>query len=387
MMKIRKKLLHKCIKIFMYIVNQLWGENEKKIIFSSFGGKSYSDNPRAISEELYKQDKSFEITWLISAPEDKGKKTPSYVKCIKNLTLRAFFELATAKFWVDNVGKPTYLKKSDSQIYIQTWHGDRGFKKILFDSPFATKEFELFESTNCDLAIAGSEYGEKKYRSAFRYQGKILKKGCPRNDILINSNYSDIERIKEKLDIRKDQKIILFAPSYRRMNANKFQSIDYIDIPKLLSVLEEITSKEWLSLIRCHSSVKGFSNSSVINNQIIDVSYYEDMRDLLLISDLLITDYSSSAGDFPLLRKPVILYQHDQEEYIKNDRSFYFDIEESPFIVAKNQNELLYTIRNLDWDGISKNCQNILDFYGAQETGIASKLIVDYILQRKLIDD
>jgi len=111
-------------KSYMFLVNKIMGVNGNKIVFISFGGKSYSDNPRAISEKLHEMYPEFEIVWLFNNPEEKRKVVPDYVQCVKAGSYRALKELATAKFWVDNFCKPLYTYKSKKQVYIQTWHGD-----------------------------------------------------------------------------------------------------------------------------------------------------------------------------------------------------------------------------------------------------------------------
>ncbi|KAA6326554.1 CDP-glycerol:poly(glycerophosphate) glycerophosphotransferase [termite gut metagenome] len=112
----------------------------------------------------------------------------------------------------------------------------------------------------------------------------------------------------------------------------------------------------------------------------MDVSSYEDMSDLLLISDMLITDYSSSAGDFALLNKPIILYQEDREAYVKEDRTFYFDIDKSPYWVVKNQEELFSKNNNFTDEDVKINCKKVLDFYVTNESGESSGKIIEYMM-------
>ena len=103
------------------------------------------------------------------------------------------------------------------------------------------------------------------------------------------------------------------------------------------------------------------------------------MADLLLISDMLITDYSSSAGDFALLKRPLVLFQSDIKEYIKYDRSFYFNMEDSPYYIAENQQELEDIINELDEKKAKENCEKILEFYETNETGHAAETIAEII--------
>ncbi|NLM45015.1 MAG: hypothetical protein GX201_13575 [Clostridiales bacterium] len=377
-----KGLIKIIIKIYMIICNKLYGVDDNKIVFTSFSGKSYSDNPRAISEKLHEIVPDFKIIWLFKEPQKKKNLVPDYVTCLKVNSISAYKTLATSKFWVDNFCKPLYMYKSNNQVYIQTWHGDRGFKKILHDSPFVSTNYKIFESNNCDLIICGSDYGERKYRTAFRYNGAILKYGCPRNDVLIRNSEIKKEAIKNHLGIKSNINILLYAPTLRReaVKSKKPQSIKDIDLSAVLKLLEDKTKKEWICLVRAHSAVKGLSGIPDDLVKFIDVTSYEDMNELLLISDFLITDYSSSAGDFALLNRPIVLFQPDRLDYIKRDRTFYFNLDDSPFIIAQNNEALLEIICNLEWDLIPQNCKEILDFYGTIETGEASKKVVDYII-------
>ncbi|MGE7664894.1 CDP-glycerol glycerophosphotransferase family protein [Ureibacillus composti] len=371
------------IKSYMYIVNKVIGTNKSKIVFTSFVGNSYSDNPRALSEKLHELHPEFEIVWLFNDPDKKKDIVPDYIRCVKNGSLRALKELATSKFWVDNFCKPIYIYKSENQIYVQTWHGDRGFKKILHDSSFASPDFKIVETKICDLAVSGSDYGNMQYKSAFKYHGKILQAGYPRNDILVQNDINLANSIKSNLEINLETNILLYAPTLRREATQKKvnQDIGEIDLVEVLRNLEEKTKEKWICLTRAHIAVSGLSGIPT-GEKFIDVSSYEDMSELLLISNMLITDYSSSAGDFALLNRPIILFQNDRNEYLENDRTFYFDIDDSPFLIAMNQQDLIDIINKFDLNHIEKNCKDILDFYGTNETGKSSEAVINYIVSK-----
>ncbi|WP_418792203.1 CDP-glycerol glycerophosphotransferase family protein [Phosphitispora sp. TUW77] len=370
-------------KAYMFSVNKVIGVQENKIVFISFGGNFYSDNPRAISEKLHEMLPDFEIVWLLNNLE-KREIVPEYVRIVKNGLLIGLKELATAKFWVDNFTKPIYTYKSKEQIYIQTWHGDRGFKKVLYDSSFLLPNTRYIESDMCDLFISGSDYGDNKFRSAFRYYGQIIKSGCPRNDLLIENNENKKKVVKKNLKISGSTSVLLYAPTLRREAAkeSKLQSND-IDLSLVIDALEQKTNKDWVCLVRAHSAVKGLQGIPIDDFRICDVTSYEDMSELLLVSDFLITDYSSSAGDFILLNRPVVLIQSDREDYIKHDRTFYFDIDKSPYLIAKTQEKLINLIQRMDWTTIPQNCEEIRAFYGTVESGEASKKVVEYIISKR----
>jgi CDP-glycerol glycerophosphotransferase len=117
------------------------------------------------------------------------------------------------------------------------------------------------------------------------------------------------------------------------------------------------------------------------NEKILDVSGFEDMSDLLLVADVLITDYSSCAGDFALTHRPIILYQSDRREYREKDRDFYFEMEDSPYMIAENQQELEDWISRLDEETVRKNCDEILRFYKTTESGRAADAAAGRIVE------
>lgn len=371
-MSIKKRIQNIGKNIYVEYVRLRYGI-ENKVLFISFDGRQYSDNPRAVSEKLHELYPEIKIEWLIKDPADKC--IPNYVEVKTPKNKWDFYKLyATSKVVLTNFSLPN-IKKSSRQFFIQTWHGDRAFKKIQYDNPFIKNDFFRPESQPgfCDLCVAGSDYGEKKFRSAFKYEGEILKVGTPRDDKLVNASSEEIDFLKKKLSVPSDTKILLYAPTIRKNKLDGMEVKD-LDVNRTLKKLEEKYQCNWICFMRSHPGVKGLSGVEY-NEKVIDVSKYEDMADLLLISDMLITDYSSSAGDYALLGRPLVLFHSDKKEYMENERTFYFPIEESPYYVANNQNELEKIIESFTDFEIQENSMNILDFYGNRESGNASVII------------
>ncbi len=351
---------------------------KNRAVFVSFSGTSYSDNSKPLSEKLHELSPETEIVWLFKNPEEKKTVVPEYVKCVAIDDKYEVMKLmATSKCIVNNCALMGF-KKSKKQFLIQLWHGDRSFKKILYDSSFVGDDFFLAESVDgfCDLAVSGSDYGDMQYRSAFKYNGEILTVGTPRDDVLLNYTEGMVKNIKKSLNISEDKKIALYAPTLRRKNASDKtpQPKQDIDLEKTLNKLGELTGDEWVFLVRSHPSVAGIGGV-VENENLMEVSSYEDMADLLLVSDILITDFSSSAGDYALLHRPIVLFQSDYDEYVEKDRGFYFDMKDSPYYIAKNQEELEQILTDMTPEAVTKNCDDILKFYGTTETGISSEVI------------
>lgn len=362
------RLLNLCFSVFPV--------KENRVLFVSFNGKSYSDNPKAISKtlwELYKSD--YEHVWVLNS--DDGA-IPQYIHTCKNNSLKMLYYLSTSKVWVSNflLSKGTYKRKS--QFYIQTWHGDKAFKKILHDVPSrdsSTKWF--FETDHADLMVAGSEYGVSQIRTAFLYKGDILKEGTPRNDLFFKNCQDLKESIRKEINCTGKERLLLYAPTFRRENKDGLFDAHF-DCNMVLSILFEATGEKWKLLIRTHSADRR-KLTGLEREDVIDVSNYPDMNELLLVSDMLISDYSSVAGDYALLRKPILLYQYDKDDYLRKDRDFYFDMKESPYFVAYSEEELYHFLKGIKSIDVERNCEDILSFYKDFETGNSSNVIAHLI--------
>ncbi len=376
------KKIRKAIKeAYIWYWSNISGVKKNRVVFMSFNGNSYSDNPKAISEALHEACPDIEIVWVFADP-GKKKIVPSYVKTVDMASTVAYNKaLYTCRVFVTNFLMPK-IKKQKNQFFIQTWHGDRAFKKVLLDAthPHVNEQ----EDGYCDLAVAGSDYGERQYRSAFAYRGRVLKIGTPRDDRYIAPNAEEIKTLREKIGVPMGKKILLYAPTLRdrATHEGKKQQAQDVDIYRALDALNKKYNEEWVCLVRAHPNVIGLSGIE-LSDRVFDVSSHEDMSDLLLISDMLITDYSSCAGDFALLNRPIVLYQSDINDYLENTRQLYFDVRESPYYIAGNQDELEAFIAGFTEENICENCKAILDFYGTHESGNASaelaKIIGDIV--------
>jgi Putative glycosyl/glycerophosphate transferases involved in teichoic acid biosynthesis TagF/TagB/EpsJ/RodC len=174
----------------------------------------------------------------------------------------------------------------------------------------------------------------------------------------------------------------MYAPTYRDTDRKtKGAQKVPLDLSHVLDTLEKTTGETWKCLVRAHYYAFGMNLDSS-DARMLNVTAYPEMAELLLISDALLTDYSSCAGDFILLRRPVFLYQDDLEEYTSENRALYFDMKDSPYWVAATQAELDKLIADCTPERAKENCDAILKFYGENETGQASKLVAEYIIDK-----
>lgn len=373
-------LLIRYRRTLMDLARRRHGVDPRKAVFSSFDFRSYNDNPRVISEKLHEMAPDFRIIWLVRDPKAMKSVVPSYVTLRQAISRQAFRDMATARFWVDNFSKRPYLTfVRGEQYYINTWHGDRPFKRIVYDTT-PPSEYRLEEDAS--LLVSGSDYGDRMYRSAFHYKGEILSDGMPRNDCLVNATEEDRLRIRRKLNVPDDVSLLLFAPTFRLINldTDNRQNVG-LDVPRVLDRLEERTGKKWLCLYRTHYFMPGL-NLKTAADRMLDVTKYPEMADLLLASDVLLTDYSSCAGDYALLRRPILLYQDDKQDYAAHDRGLYFDPADSPFMTANDPDELDRLILSLDFDKAAENCDAVNEFFGSHESGRSAESVCRWILDR-----
>lgn len=365
-------------KTYMYLCYLTRPQNEKSVYFASFRGQ-YSDNPRAISECLHKIAPDVKIVWLVKP--QFFKYVPDYVTIVPPKPRLVLKAQAQARVWVLNY---TYRKhlgvyKGRNNFYIQTWHGDRGIKAIGYLTGQGSKnDINGHNMSECDLFIAASDYGVRKARQGLRYEGEVMEEGMPRNDKLLNiSNYnSDADKIRMSLGIGNDVKVVLYAPTFR--DDERCQQCT-IDIGQTLKSLEA-NGEKWTCLIRSHVHTKKIMTSSD-NSAYLDVSSYPDMADLLLITDLLLTDYSSCAGDFLLTGKPVVLVHFDKEKYLSKERSLWINPEEAGYLVAKDQSELNSILSRLYTYDHKAIANKLNQFYGTKESGNASEAVAKRIVQ------
>lgn len=370
-----RNLIMQCARLFR-------GLDDNMVVFSAFDYYSYNDNPRYISEKLHELRPETNITWLFKDVQQARKSfdIPDYVHCYGSIERRGVSAMARARIVVDNYAKRFYLKfPGKGQIYIQTWHGDRAFKKVGFD--FKGQHLRMLEE-HCTLGITGSDYGDRQFRSAFHYKGELMKVGYPRNDILIRNDPAEKAAIRKRLNLDGDVRLLLYAPTFRdvEQRAHKSQKVT-LDLHHVLDTLERTTGKTWKCLVRAHYLSYGIQMNDG-SDRLIPASNYPEMAELLLVADALITDYSSCAGDYALCRRPIFLYQDDLEDYRTKSRDLYFDMKDSPYWVASTPEQLDELIEASTPERAKENCDAILRFYGEAETGHAAQSIAEYIVEK-----
>ena len=234
------------------------------------------------------------------------------------------------------------------------------------------------------MFISNSTHLTNIYKRAFWYEGPILELGFPKNDIF----YAPKEKLDEirtkvlnKLNIPLDKKAVLYAPTFR--NEQKLDVYD-MDFEKLKKNLDAKFSEDFVVLFRLHPRMRSLSNDfGKLYKNIIDASYYDDMQELIIATDIFITDYSSGIFDFASLRRPGFLYAKDIEDYEK-ERGLYFDLHDMPFPLAQNNEELEKNIMKFDYDKYKSDLEKFFTKMGLKDNENSVKKISDVI--EKYID-
>lgn len=357
----------------------LFPMKKNKIVICSYFGKSYGDNGKYICEEIISQNLKWDIVWLVEKERLKNSQFPNKIRVVKYNSLAALYELSTAGVWIDNSRKFSHPPKRKKQLYIQTWHGSVSLKRIEKDAEKSLSRFYIKsakkDSKMADLLISNSKFSTELYKKSFWYKGEILECGTPRCDILIDNNYSDINKIKNRLGVSENVKLITYAPTFRKDGDTSVYNIQW---KRILEILKGKFGGEWKVLVRLHPNISNKRDFMQYDSNIIDVTNYPDMYEVLKASEILITDYSSSMFEFSYSKKPVFLYTEDLESYIK-DRDFYFKIDNLPYPIAKTNKELFDKIESFEYEEYSFELTKFLNKLQIKETGKASKAIVSKI--------
>jgi len=355
----------------------------RKIVFMTFQNQ-YTCNPKYIAEELVKCYSDCDVVWIVNQEtliNSMHLDIPQSIRLIERNTYQSYIELATAKVWVDNslncISKFFFKKKG--QIYMETWHGSLGIKKLETYNPNRGwwKKLAYISNYLIDFMFTNSTFEENIFKETFWPNVKMIRTGHARNDIFFSSCL--IEKAKRKvceaLKIQQNLKLVLYAPTFRDRSDEYFE---YPNFEALVTALNTCMGREWKILVRLHNQSK--RDFDFCADYIIDVTGYPDMQELMAAAEIGITDYSSWIYDFILTERPGFIYAPDLN-YYDQSRGFYYPLEDTPFSIAKDTDELIANIRNFQQKTYLNKIQMFLTEKGCVEDGHASKAITNLIIK------
>ena len=235
------------------------------------------------------------------------------------------------------------------------------------------------DSQAADLFICGNSWMANNYGRSFWYDGEILVCGYPRRDILYKDDIG-VEELKAKTGISLDHKVLFYAPTFRKCIAKPDMSVYDLAWKDILEAACQRWGGKWIGMIRLHPNIAAHSNELHLPENVIDMSQYPDMQELLAVSDVCLSDYSSSVFEFAVTGKPAFIFATDFEDY-KQDRDVYFSFDDLPFQVAQSNDELRHNILSFsDVDYKLRHTKFYNDTIGICEEGKASIKIADIIV-------
>ena len=382
--RILEKVFLKIIPIFYFFnIHKLIKIDNNKILIMTTQN-DYTCNPKYIVEEILKRKKHYKIIWAVKNISMVSSNYPKEVKLVRRKSIKFYKNVFSSKVWIDNAHDffNEGLPKRKEQIFINTWHGSMGLKRIgegdIKDKAWVKKAERCKKET--DYSITNSKFEEMVFRKTYWPNNIYWKYGHPRNDIFFKTE-NEIKNIKIKIynkyKISSDVRIVLYAPTFRAdLECDNYD----IDFELLISALSKRFGGKWIVMIRMHNNIKKNKKARLIcyGKNIVDATDYPDMQELLVVADVGITDYSSWICDYVLTKKPAFLYAKDIEDY-NEERGFYYPLKDTPFLVAQNNEILNKNILSFQESVYKDKCDLFLKDRGCYENGLATIKVVNEI--------
>ena len=338
--------------ITLYVFNKM-KLKENWVVFESFMGRNCSGQPKYVYKYLQEAygDK-YKCIWVV---DRKGVEIPGKHKTCKRFSLKYYYYMNRSKYWVNNMRQPLSIPRREETVMLATWHGTP-LKRLVFDMDdvhSANPRYKdiVFKQTRAwDYLLSDNPFSTERFQSCFRFEKeKILEYGYPANDPMYAPDREEqVAKIKEKLGIPKDKKVILYAPTWR--DDQFYEAGQYgFELDLDVNRLQEEFGDEYVLLLRLHYFIVDQLDLSKYGDFTVDGSSYDDITDLYLISDMLITDYSSVFFDYANLKRPVLYYTYDLDKYRDVLRGFYLDMEKDlPGPLLLTNDEVVDAIKNID---------------------------------------
>lgn len=393
MIRHAKRLVIRCFKVVYKGMQKTVSVDEHTVIFIAFHGRGYTDNPKYIHQEMCKQSRfdDYTFVWALKKPNVEIE----HAKTIRYNSLHYFYYMCKAKYWIVNCKLPKHIQKKPEQVYLQTWHGTP-LKRLAHDIVEVENQTfyrsgmnrkQMTDTYDDDVAkynymIAPNEFSYEVFQTAFRINPKrLIKTGYPRNDFLTNITPEEIENIKQRFHIPAHKKVLLYAPTWRD---NSYNTRGYtFELKADFHRWKEVLGDEYVVLFKPHYLIiNKFENDASLEGFIYNVDANADINDLYVISDVLVTDYSSVFFDYANLNRPMYFYMFDLEEYADELRGFYFDIYEvMPGDIIQDEEQLLADIKKGQYD--FKRLEAFNQRFNNWQDGHASQRVIDIVFGKE----
>ena len=355
--------------------------DDKMIVFTSFGGRKFDDSPKVVYDAML-LDKRFDechLVWAFIHPENfdlvKGEK-------VRIDTFSYYKKLLKARIWVTNSSMTRGLSFTGINSFeLNTWHGS-AIKRMGSDINKDNTSFKIKKKgqVNNRVMLAQGQYDVDVFSNAFRRPIESFRIiGLPRNDALVHRCKEEVSLVKEKLGISIDKTVILYAPTFREYE--KDDNYNCVLTPPLdLKKWKAKLGNNYVLLFRAHYEVvkvMGVKDDGFVK----DVSSYPNLNELMIVSDMLISDYSSIFFDYAIQGKPMLCFAYDYDRYQK-ERGMYFDIrKELECMDMDTEDSVIREIQNMDIEERSSISRRFREKY-VTCYGSATKRSLDLIYEK-----
>lgn len=352
-----------------------------KVVLSCNFGRGYLCNPKYIAEALERMyPGEFDIVLLV---RELDESLPSYLRQVKYGSLEAQRELATARFWIYNFRECRYVPKSADQVFIQAWHACLGAKKCERDVEDALgRSYVSLAKTDgaeSDLMVADNRLTASVYQNSFWFDGPVLRCGTPRNRPLVFGDSDVRAKVRGYLGVPDDALLCLYAPTFRCDYSFDWYRFNYAEFSDALSAR---FGQRFVVAYRLHPNIASLPRPSFLDG-LIDATDYPDQQELLVASDVLISDYSSIIDDFCLTGRPGFIYAPDLDEF-NDDRGLYYPLEMRPYPVAVDSDGLVEAVKTFDATDLKRKTEEFFSFVGLTDDGCGDERVATVI--HKLTD-
>ena len=382
----RLRIMPKVVKLLIYrhIFMRL-PVDQKIVIYQSYWGLKIGCNPYAIYKKLLDiAPNQFTHFWVVDGEVDL-RDTAANSKYLREHSLTYLYYMARARYLINNTNFPTIIEKRPNTTHVQTKHGTplkfMGID-LLGKNPEDLGDKRAF-AKRCrrwDYVISSNPYSSQIWRQGFPYNYKVLETGYPRNDRLINASNMERIALRTRLNLPLDKKVVLYAPTFRPKYNNR-NSLELPDKEKIISAIMAGLPSDYVLAIRDHYFLDPDS-SWTDDSRLVDLSSHVSTTDALLVTDMLITDYSSIMFDFVVKKKPIIILGYDKTLY-EEARGIYFDIsKEHPGVYCNDLESLTVALRDSHAD--THDARKRLDSFHARfcpwDDGQASSRVLSHVL-------
>ena len=348
--------------------------NKKKIVFIKGNGDGYGCNLKYIAEEIIRQGLPYDMVWLVNK---KSEPMPKQIRKVKFNRIKAVYELATAHVLINNSKTRFPVKKKKGQIFIYIPHGQPGCKCAEGDAVLPNNYLENSKkhSAETDVFVSMGTYHTQVLKDTFWISdnAEIWECGFPRNDQYYNDTTVKRKELRSNLRVPEGYRIVLYAPTFRDNNTTEAYNLNLLSV---LDALEKKTGDKWIMFITLHPNFIWFKKPLyVFGERVWNMSEYTDIHELMLIVDVVISDYSSVSLDFSNTRRPVFLYASDVEEYSKMRglKPMYFHL---PFTLCYTNDDINDAIMDFDKRVYERKLNDFQKVYGSVDDGHASERFV-----------